>query len=172
MTTSGGAAGGRGEPFIDEHRRAVDKPVAEVWEALVGVVAHDAAPLRRLGALLLGARPSTASGEGLAAGSTVPGFVVARARPPELLVLQGTHRFSSYTLVFRLDPTPYGTSIAAVSAARFPGVTGRLYRALVVGSRLHRLAVRSLLRRIAIRSPGPGGAQPGSSSWPAGCKPK
>jgi hypothetical protein len=158
VTDPGGTTARQDEPFIDEHRLVVDKPVAEVWEGLVRVVHDEAGPLRRLGALALGATPSSFSGGDLEVASTVPGFAVARVRAPELLVLQGAHRFSSYTLVFRLDSRQGGTTITAVSAARFPGAAGRLYRALVVGSGLHRLAVRSLLRRIA------GRAQPGSSS--------
>jgi hypothetical protein len=141
----------RDEPFIDQHRLAVARLVPEVWEALVHVVQDDAGPLRRVGAMALGARPNAFSGGDLTAGSTIPGFAVARVRAPELLVLQGSHRFSSYTLVFRLDSRNGGTTITAVSAARFPGVRGKLYRALVVGSGLHRTAVRRLLRRIAAR---------------------
>lgn len=149
MTGADEAPPQRDEPFIDEHRLTVARPVPEVWEALVHVVQDDAGPLRRVGALVLGARPSAFSGGDLAAGSTIPGFAVARVRAPELLVLQGSHRFSSYTLVFRIDSRRGGTTITAVSAARFPGVPGKMYRAAVVGSGLHRIAVRSLLRRIA-----------------------
>lgn len=149
MTSAGDSLPGQDEPFIDEHRLVVDKPVPEVWEALVGLVHDEARPLRTVGAWLLGARPRAFSGSSLSTGSTVPGFTVARVRIPELLVLQGAHRFSNYTLVFRLDPHGSGTTITAVSAARFPGVLGRLYRALVVGSGLHRRAVLGILRRMA-----------------------
>lgn len=149
MTGAGPSTPAEGEPFIDEHRLTVGRPVPEVWESLVHMVQDEAGPLRTAGAALLGARPRTFSGGELTAGSTVPGFAVARVRAPELLVLQGAHRFSSYTLVFRLDPHRDGTTVTAVSAARFPGVLGRLYRALVVSSGLHRRAVRNLLRRVA-----------------------
>lgn len=149
MTSTGGGPGGPDEPFIDEHRLTVDKPAAEVWQALVRVVHDEAGPLRTVGAVLLGARPSTFSGELLTTGSTIPGFAVVRVRAPELLVLQGAHRFSRYTLVFRLDSRQGGTTISAVTAARFPGLHGKLYRALVIGSGLHRRAVRRLLHRIA-----------------------
>jgi hypothetical protein len=40
------------------------------------------------------------------------------------------------------------TRIRAQTWAAFPGVLGRVYRALVIGTRAHRLVVRRLLRRI------------------------
>lgn len=162
-------------PFIDEHRVAIGAPPGAVWDALVGFVGRHHGPVQLLGARLLGAEParfSTAAAEDgeLPVGSTIPGFGVARRRPGELLVLQGRHRFSTYTLVFRLTPSGSGTTLSAVSAARFVGVPGRLYRAMVVGTGLHRVAVRTMLGRIASGVTPPG--QPGSRSWPAGVSPK
>ena len=158
------------EPFIDEHRLTVTAPPDVVWDTLVRFLGRWRGPAYRLGARLLGADPARSSRGDLEIGSTIPGFAVARVRAGELLVLQGTHRFSTYTLVFRLSGADGGTTISAVSAARFPGVRGRLYRAVVVGSGLHRVAVRAMLGRIAAGVPRPG--QPGSSSWPAGVSPK
>jgi hypothetical protein len=142
------------EPFIDEHRLTVEAPPQAVWEAVVRFVRRQRGPVPRLGARLLGAEPARASPGEVEVGSTVPGFAVARLRPGELLVLQGSHRFSTYTLVFRLAPAEAGTTISAVSAAHFPGAWGRLYRALVLGSGLHRVAVRAMLGRIAAGSAG------------------
>jgi hypothetical protein len=137
------------EPVIDEHRLAVPAPQAATWDALVRFLRADPTRARVIGARVLGADPTRSSGDELEVGSTIPGFRVARVRAGELLVLQGSHRFSTYTLVFRLSADGDRTTISAVSAARFPGAPGMLYRALVVGSGLHRVAVRAMLRRIA-----------------------
>ncbi|HEX7717212.1 MAG TPA: hypothetical protein VF416_07975, partial [Marmoricola sp.] len=57
-------------------------------------------------------------------------------------------RFSDYALVFELDEHDRATRLTARSLARFPGVRGTAYRALVIGSRGHRVLVRRWLRRI------------------------
>ena len=72
------------------------------------------------------------------------GFRVARAERPTLISLTGAHWFARYELRFVLTP---GT-VAAESWASFPGVHGRVYRALVNGTRIHVVAVRTLLARI------------------------
>lgn len=84
-----------------------------------------------------------------APGATLPGFEVADARAPELLALAGRHRFSRYRLVFELDEVEPGrTRVRASTWAAFPGLAGHAYRALVIGTRGHRLAVRRILGRI------------------------
>ena len=73
--------------------------------------------------------------------------------PGEVLALEGRHAFSVYALVFRIAPVGSGSSrLAAESRASFPGPHGRLYRALVIGSRGHVLAVRRILGRVAKRA--------------------
>jgi hypothetical protein len=47
---------------------------------------------------------------------------------------------------------PDGTRVRARSWRAFPGVHGRSYRAVVVGSGAHRMVVRRLLRRIEGRA--------------------
>ncbi|MBE1878102.1 SRPBCC family protein [Myceligenerans pegani] len=95
----------------------------------------------------------------LTEGSVVPGFRVTTADPPRLLVLDGVHRFSAYTLAFRLVPDDTGTRLEAHTDATFPGALGAIYRLLVIDSRFHKVATRSILARIRRRSPaGPDGA--------------
>jgi hypothetical protein len=87
-----------------------------------------------------------------------PGFRVVGARPPEFLEARGSHRFSSYSLVFGLHEREEGTLVCAETRAEFPGLRGAFYRAVVVGSRAHVLVVRRLLGVIeqrAARGPEP-----------------
>jgi hypothetical protein len=82
--------------------------------------------------------------------ATVPtGFVLDEATPPTRLSLTGRHPFARYNLIFELVETPRSTEIRAVTLAAFPGIHGRLYRALVIGSGGHRIVVRRMLARIA-----------------------
>jgi hypothetical protein len=86
-------------------------------------------------------------------GYTLPGFAVAEINAPKRLELRGGHRFSNYALVFELDATNLaGCTLRAQTWAEFPGLTGRAYRALVIGSRGHRVVVRRMLRRVARRA--------------------
>ncbi|MET9029753.1 hypothetical protein ABZW96_29635 [Nocardia sp. NPDC004168] len=78
------------------------------------------------------------------------GFVVDSVAEPHRLALRGQHWFSKYALIFELDEEgPGRTRVRARSYGDFPGLHGRIYRALVVGTGGHRLAVRQMLRRIA-----------------------
>ena len=75
------------------------------------------------------------------------------ARPPSRLALAGRHRFSRYALVFELEATgPGRTCIRARTWAAFPGILGRVYRALVIGTGGHRIVVGRLLRRVERRA--------------------
>ena len=112
-------SGHRGLPFVDEHVLATPKPPERAWERLLEV-----APSR--------------------------GFTVTERTPPRRLALEGRHPFSRYALVFVIDPADDGGScLRAQTSAAFPGVQGRIYRALVVGSGAHAILVRRMLRRIA-----------------------
>src|SRR5215217_4946056 len=141
-----------GLPYIDEHSTCVGATPERTWAALMaagGAMRGPAGPLR----WLMGLQPALMSGDwsaGVEAGATLPGFAVEQACPLSRLALSGRHRFSRYALVFELeDRGPDGTRVRARTWAAFPGVHGRSYRALVVGSGAHRLVVRRLLRRIA-----------------------
>lgn len=146
-TTDGvsNAARDNGElPFIDEHAISIAASRDVVWSVLERYVATslrvgDNGPLARI----LGTQPAA-------------GFEVSDSRPTDRLTLIGRHRFSRYMLAFDLaDATDGITRLSAKTFAAFPGVHGRLYRALVMGTGAHAVAtdrtVRSI-RRLATAS--------------------
>jgi hypothetical protein len=118
-------------PYIDEHAISIDAIPSEVWSALLRVMCRD---------------PQDPS--------TVPiGFVLDEASEPERLALQGRHPFAVYRLVFELNAEPGDrTRVRALTWAAFPGLHGKIYRSLVIGSGGHRVAVRWTLKRIAARA--------------------
>lgn len=82
--------------------------------------------------------------------TTVVGFAVTHAERPRELTIAGRHHFSRHELQFTVDPVEAGRSIiTATTFASFPGPLGRLYRALVLGSRIHVLVTRRMLRAAA-----------------------
>ncbi|MGW5222615.1 hypothetical protein ACWEQA_32540 [Nocardia sp. NPDC004085] len=113
--------------YIDEHARSVAANRDRAWEAVLDVVCPDPH------------EPSPPAG-----------FVIDSVTRPHRLALRGQHWFSKYALIFELDEEgPSRTRVRARSYGDFPGLHGRIYRALVVGSGGHRLVVRHMLRRIA-----------------------
>ncbi|WP_156687747.1 DUF2867 domain-containing protein [Mycobacterium sp. Marseille-P9652] len=114
--------------YIDEHAITVDASREDTWSALLRVMCRD--PLDP---------------------ATVPtGFVLDEARPAARFALRGRHPFAVYRWVFELDAeSPRRTRLRALTWADFPGVHGSLYRALVIGTGGHRMAVRWTLRRVA-----------------------
>jgi hypothetical protein len=115
-------------PYIDEHAITIDANRDDTWSALLRVLCRD---------------PHDPS--------TVPiGFVLDEARPPERFALKGRHPFAVYRWVFELDTQPAGrTRVRALTWADFPRIHGKTYRALVIGTGAHRVAVRWTLKRIA-----------------------
>jgi hypothetical protein len=116
-------------PYIDQHSVRVAASRDLVWTALEQYVA---AFLHRtengVFTRLLGAEPRA-------------GFEIAERMPTDRLVLAGRHRFSRYQLAFDLsDAADDATYLRATTHAEFPGVRGRVYRALVIGTRLHVVA--------------------------------
>ncbi|MEX2108461.1 MAG: SRPBCC family protein [Solirubrobacterales bacterium] len=135
-------------PHIDEHTAVVDADPAASWDALLRVAeAFGSSGATPRFARLLGCADLEASGpRPLAAGSAFPGFHVEVAERPLELALLGSHRFSDYALVFRLDDLGDGcTRLRAETRAEFPGLKGRVYRAMVIGTRGHVLVTRRLL---------------------------
>ncbi len=135
-------------PYVDEHAIDIAAGRKASWEALLrvaeGTVSAGAAPRF---ARLLGCADTEASGpRPLASGSVMPGFHVASCEPEAELGLGGSHRFSEYALIFRLeDDGSGGTRVRAETRAVFPHLKGSVYRALVIGTRMHVLATRRIL---------------------------
>jgi hypothetical protein len=134
-------------PFIDEHFVHVAAPADTVWRH-IGVALGRSGAASRVAGLLLAVVPRRASGDPLVEGATLPGFSVRDAVPGDRLVLAGRHRFSEYALILTLVDTPGGTRLSAATHAHFPGVRGRLYRALVISSGAHRVLLVRMLRGI------------------------
>ena len=141
-------------PRIDEHGLLVLAPVEDVWQALLPVLggSFSRGPAQRA-ARALGCAQTEASGPVDVIGSTLPGFMVVRVIEPAALALQGSHRFSRYGLIFSLEPTKdERTLLRAETRAEFPGLAGKAYRALVIGTRGHVFAVNRILRAIKRRA--------------------
>lgn len=141
-------------PFVDEHYIDIAAPPEAVWDALMvalrGVAEGRSGPgLARA----LGCTQTHARGEIGRIGSTIPGFVVTRSIRPGVLALMGQHRYARYALIFRIMEKPSGLILlSAQTRAEFPGVAGRVYRALVLGTRGHVLAATGLLRSVRRRA--------------------
>ncbi|HWI96977.1 MAG TPA: hypothetical protein VNS60_13005 [Solirubrobacterales bacterium] len=135
-------------PYVDELPIEVGADREATWAALLRVVEGTFASARGRGpARLLGCEDTVPSGpRPLAQGSAFPGFHVESAEPLSELALAGRHRFSTYILSFRLeDAAPERTRLVAETRAAFPGLKGSVYRALVIGTRMHVLVTRRLL---------------------------
>ncbi len=129
-------------PYIDEHTVRVDAPRKPVWTALQRYVTSLLRGVERNPLLvLLGPQPRA-------------GFAVAESTEQQRLILVGQHRFSRYRLAFELTDAPGGgTLVHARSYAAFPGLHGRAYRALVIGTGLHVVATNYMLRAIRAGTP-------------------
>jgi hypothetical protein len=115
-------------PYIDEHAITVPADRAATWRAVLQTMCSN---------------PDEPE--------TVPfGFTLDTAEQNECFAIKGRHWFAVYRLIFLLSDEPAGgTRVAAQTWAAFPGITGRMYRALVIGSGGHRVVVRNMLKRIA-----------------------
>ena len=131
-------------PYVDEHAQPVEARADVVWEALLGILRRSMGSSATF-ARALGCDPAEGT-PGFAGrrGEAVPGFRVVDSEPGRRLALRGRHRFSRYALTFLLD----GDRLRAQTHAVFPGLLGRLYRALVIGTGAHRMVTRRLLRRV------------------------
>lgn len=134
-----------GLPYIDEHGERLDASDDAAWIALLEVLRRESPGSRWL-VRILRCDPAAGTPEFSGRpGEAVPGFRVAEAEPNRLLVLRGRHRFADYALTFVLDDG----RLRARTHAAFPGWTGRLYRAAVIGTGAHEVVTRRLLRRVA-----------------------
>lgn len=149
-------------PHVDEHAVEIAAPPAAVWAALPPVFEGSFSPgAVSAFARLLGCADTAAAGpRPLAVGSAVPGFhVVAALAPgeaagePAELATAGSHRFSRYALIFRLDDLGGGrTRLRGETRAEFPGFRGGVYETLVIRTRMHVLVTRRLLRAVKARA--------------------
>lgn len=147
-----------GLPHVDEHDVEIEAAPDAAWDSLLRVVERSfGSPRTARFARLLGCADTEPSGpRPLVAGSAFPGFHVERAEPGAELALRGSHRFSDYALIFRLDEHGEGrASLRAETRAAFPGLEGAAYRALVIGTRVHVLVTRRLLISVKRRSEHP-----------------
>jgi hypothetical protein len=141
-------------PAIDEHALVVRAPVEATWDAIVATIPSSlGGGLAERFARAVGCEQTATEGDPARIGSTLPGFIVARSIRPAMLTLLGEHRFSHYALVFKVDRLDDERSLLrAETRADFPGVKGRVYRALVIGTRGHVVAVTRILRAIRRRA--------------------
>ncbi len=128
-------------PYVDTHTVTVAAPGEDAFDAVAGSIprAGDRGPLSFYARLIgcEGGKP----------------FSVAGSERPTELVLTGRHMFSRYELAFRFVPGGTGsTVISAITHAAFPGIGGRLYRAAVIGSGGHRLAMQAMLAGVKRRA--------------------
>lgn len=124
-------------PHIDDHSIRIAATPERAWDALLRAVHGGfSRPAPRALAALWGLEPAS-------------GFAIAEQTAPRHVVLRGRHRFARYALSFDLAPDDGGVVLRARTRAAFPGMAGRAYRALVIGSGGHRFVVRRMLRRIA-----------------------
>jgi hypothetical protein len=131
-----------GIPFVDEYTRVVAAPPDRTWAALERYVDRLTSSSHSVLFRVLGTVPRS-------------GFVVVGTDPGHELVLGGRHRFSTYRLVFRVEPEGDGSRLHALTYAEFPGVRGRAYRTMLMVSTGHRRATENMLRTVARRAESP-----------------
>jgi hypothetical protein len=134
-------------PHVDERSLVVEAGREATWAALLRVVeaSVSSAGAPRY-ARIVGCADAEPSGpRPLAEGSALPGFHVASAEAPAELALAGSHRFSDYALIFRLEELDARTRVRAETRAEFPDLKGTIYRGLVIGTGMHVLVTRRML---------------------------
>lgn len=120
-------------PLVDVHSTGIAASPEFVCDAL-----------ERIGPRLGTDRISAAYGRLVHTEDAGP-FHLERVERPGLVALAGSHRFSRYELRFRIEPDGGGSIMRAETWAVFPGVGGSLYRAAVIGTGGHRVAMRLLI---------------------------
>lgn len=144
--------------YIDEHHRLVHASPEAVWHALGVVMPTMTRELPRWlsnawgleHTKLLGSWPHPGVGD------TMVVFSVAESEPPNVLVLRGSHRFSTFELRFQIQASsPEWSQISALTFAEFPGLKGQIYKTLVIRSRGHAVVAKRMLKAIAARAERP-----------------
>lgn len=130
-----------------------------MWDTLVGTILPrfgggwgrlGTGRFGRAGARLLAAPYPDLPVTGSGVPRTIVGFRVERAERPSLIFLAGEHRFAAYTLTLSIAGTEGDSKsrLTAQTRAAFPGWSGHLYRAAVIGTGGHVVVVRRLLHRV------------------------
>jgi hypothetical protein len=141
----------RSLPRIDEQIIDVDADLPVTWSSLIEALEKaQASKSRELVARRLACDPAQRNGASLqTVGATLPGFRVATVEPLMRVELVGEHRWARYSLDYRLEELMTGeTRLCAATRAQFLGRSGSIYRMLVIGTRLHVVAVRATLQSI------------------------
>ncbi len=120
-------------PFVDVHSTTVVATPDAAFDAL-----------ERIGPRI-GTDPISGTYARLVGAEDRGAFHVARSERPTLVVLGGSHRFSRYELVCRIEPEHGGSIVRFETWAEFLGLGGRVYRAVVIGTGGHRVVMRLLL---------------------------
>jgi len=140
-------------PFIDEHTIEVGADPETVWRALIETFGGSENRLFEAYARVIGVDPVSSAGKLDQAGSTRTGFRVREAIAPNRLHLTGSHRFSDYSLVWKISEQDSGQSeLSATTRARFPGLHGRAYKAMVIDSGAHARITRRMLTGVGRRA--------------------
>lgn len=142
-------------PYVDEHTTIVVADADALWRGLTEALDASFGGSRATAyARMVGCADVGASGpRPLEEGATLPGFRVTTASKGQQLTLTGSHRYSTYTLTFRIDEAGPGRYLLkAESRAAFPGLAGRAYRRLAIGTGGHAMGIRRLLASIRGRA--------------------
>jgi hypothetical protein len=124
---------------VDEYARDVTATPDRTWSALQQYVERLTTSSHGILFRVLGTVPRS-------------GFEVVETDPGREVVLGGRHRFSTYRLVFRVEPAGDASRLHALTYADFPGLRGRAYRTVLTVSTGHRRATQSMLARVARRA--------------------
>lgn len=126
-------------PFVDQYARGVAATPERTWAALEEYVDRLTTSSHSILFRVLGTVPRS-------------GFEVVETAPGHEVVLGGRHRFSTYRLVFRVEPDGDGSRLHALTYAAFPGLHGRAYRTGLMLSTGHRRATQHMLATVARRA--------------------
>jgi hypothetical protein len=138
-------------PFIDRLEQQVAAPPEATWDGLRRVVPRvvSGGPADRFALFLRATRPAGGEPEFPAEGAVILGFRVGVSEPGSRLLLEGGHRFSTYSLDFRIEPAGEGSVLSGETRAVFPGLAGQIYKTFVIRARMHVLMTRRMLRAAA-----------------------
>jgi hypothetical protein len=138
-------------PLIDEQAIDIDADPWLTWRSLHELLEQSRKSKgRKLVARVVGCDAAHGNSASLqAVGATLPGFSVAVVDAPARLDLAGSHHWARYCLSYRLEELRSGeTRLVAQTRAEFPGLSGDVFQAIVIGTRLHVVAVRAAMRSV------------------------